>query len=170
MKRLVIIVLSLLLLITNDLLAQKGMKISGKASQDLPDIIYRTGWAVVIGINKYPNVPQLSYAVEDADAVADIIKSKFGFEESKVKVLKDAQATRQGIINTLNNLTNPKNVNDNDCVLVYFSGHGQTVPLPKSGGGGDMGYLVPYDAKINLSEESNIAEYNEYCISMNVHL
>ena len=81
MKRLIIIILILAFLVTDNLFAQKGMKV-GNASQAMPDVIYRTGWAVVIGINKYPNVPQLEYA----DAVADLIKRKFRFEESNITV------------------------------------------------------------------------------------
>jgi uncharacterized caspase-like protein len=165
MKRVIIIVFILCFIITGNLIAQKGMKIVGKASQEMPDVIYRTGWAVVIGINKYPYVPQLDYAVADADAVADIIKGKFGFEDSNVRVLTNTQATRQGIMDALTKLTDPKLVKEDDCVLIYFSGHGQTVPLPKSGGGGDMGYLIPYDAQVALSE-LNMAQYDQYCIGM----
>jgi formylglycine-generating enzyme required for sulfatase activity len=145
------------------------MRIVGKASLEMPDMIYRTGWAVVIGVNKYPNLLaqfQLNYAVSDADAVAELIKKKFGFEENNVTILKDAQATKQGIMNALNYLTDPKRVKKDDCVLIYFSGHGQTVPLPEYGGGGNMGYLVPYDAQINLSEEPNMSQYDQYCIGM----
>ena len=161
MKRVIIIVFILCFIITGNLLAQKGMRIVGKASQEMPDVIYRTGWAVVIGINKYPYVPQLDYAVADADAVADLIKRKFGFKDSNVRVLTNAQATRQGIMDALTKLIDRKLVKEDDCVLIYFSGHGQTVPLPKSGGGGDMGYLVPYDAQVDLSE-LNMAQYDQY--------
>jgi sulfatase modifying factor 1 len=167
MKRLIIIVFALCFLFTGDLFAQeKGMIIAGKASSELSGVIYRKGWALIIGINKYPNVPPLDYAVADANAVAELIKRKFGFDEKNITLLKDAQATKQGIMDALAELTDKESVGENDCVLIYFSGHGQTVPLPESGGGGDMGYLVPYDAKIDLSKASNIAQYEKYCIGM----
>jgi len=169
MKHIAIFVLILGFIVTDDLYAQRGMRIVGKASLEMPDTIYRTGWAVVVGVNKYPDLPaqfQLNYAVSDADAVAELIKKKFGFEESNVTILKDAQATKQGIMNALNYLTDPKRVKKDNCVLIYFSGHGQTVPLPEFGGGGNMGYLVPYDAQIDLSEEPNMSQYDQYCIGM----
>ncbi|HGJ65840.1 TPA: hypothetical protein ENS27_10685, partial [bacterium] len=66
----------------------------------------------------------------------------------------------------LHSFANPNMVDKNDCLLVYFSGHGQTVPLPR--GAGEMGFLIPYDAKIeSLTKEPNPAEYMQYCIAMN---
>ena len=167
MKQVTIIVFVLCFLIAGSLFAQeKGMMIVGKASLDMPNAVYRTGWAVVIGINNYPpNVPQLNYAVNDAISVAMLLKSKFGFADNNVRILIDDQATKQGIMDALSKLTDPDLVNDEDCVLVYFSGHGQTVPLPKNTGGGDMGFLIPYDAKIDLTK-LNMSQYDNYCIGM----
>jgi uncharacterized caspase-like protein len=149
--------------------AQRGMKPIGNASAELPDAIYRQGWALIVGINEYPNLPlqyQLEYAEADADSIAGMLQNKFGFDKNNIKVLKSEQATKHGILNALGSLANPKQVQQNDCVIIFFSGHGQTVPLPKAGGGGKMGFLIPCDAKVDLSEEPNPEQYYNYCIGM----
>ena len=43
--------------------------------------IYSESWALIIGINDYQNVDPLSYAVDDAVAVNDILIEKYGFNE-----------------------------------------------------------------------------------------
>lgn len=135
---------------------------------DMPNVVYRKGWALVIGINKYPNLPgnQLDWAVADAEAVADLLVRKFGFEKENVVLLKDAQATKANIMEKLNNFSDTNMVDREDCVLFYFSGHGQTVSLPR--GAGEMGFLIPYDAKVgDLSKPPNLVDYRKYCIAMN---
>jgi formylglycine-generating enzyme required for sulfatase activity len=167
MKRLTFsIILVFLLLLVSSPFAQRGfrIKIPESVRSELPEQVYRTGWALLIGINKYPNLPanyQLNYAVADAEDFGSLLQRKFGF--SNIRILRDEQATKQGILDELSLFADPKKVENNDCVLVFFSGHGQTVSLPR---GGEMGFLVPYDAKVNLSEQPNAAEYYRYCIGM----
>ena len=47
--------------------------------------IYNDSWALVIGINKYQHVDQLSYAVNDAIAVKEMLVNKYGFKEANIK-------------------------------------------------------------------------------------
>jgi hypothetical protein len=166
MKRLnLIIIISLLLATTN--LCFGGM-IRPQDQPDMPNIVYRKGWALIIGINKYPNLPenQLDWAVADAEAISDLLIRKYGFEKNNVILLKDAQATKANIMEKLNSFSDADMVDREDCVIVYFSGHGQTVPLPR--GAGEMGFLIPYDAKIgSLSGAPNAVDYRKYCIAMN---
>ena len=171
MKRLtVLVILTFSLLMVNLPFAQqRGMRAVGKHASELPNIVYRTGWALLIGINKYPNLPgryQLDYAVADAEAIAELLERKFGFPKSNITILKNEQATKYGIMDALSSLADPDKVEKDDCILVFYSGHGQTVELPKSRGGGNMGFLVPYDAKLDLSEEPNAARYYQYCVGM----
>ncbi|MBW7940484.1 MAG: SUMF1/EgtB/PvdO family nonheme iron enzyme, partial [Candidatus Omnitrophica bacterium] len=51
----------------------------------------------------------------------------------------------------------------NDAVLIYYSGHGQTVDLPN---GGEMGFLIPQDASIELEGPPDVAGYYQSCIPM----
>jgi hypothetical protein len=61
--------------------------------------------ALLVGIDKYDNSPaakvsmrSLAGAVKDADAMAALLKDKFGFE---VRVLRDQEATRDGILSAI---------------------------------------------------------------------
>jgi len=170
MKRLTFIIVCIFLLVIINLClaqSQKGMK-RPQNQPDMPDIVYRKGWALIIGIDKYPNLPQyqLNWSVADAEAFANLLSSKFGFEKDNITILKNEQATKANIMEKLNSYADTKLVSHEDCVLFYFSGHGQTVSLPR--GSGEMGFIIPYDAKISdLSDEPNLAEYRQYCIDMN---
>ncbi len=61
---------------------------------------YQNSWALVIGIDAYPNGP-LNYAGNDARAVADVLVTKFGFAKDNVKLLLDGEATKQAILDAL---------------------------------------------------------------------
>ena len=45
------------------------------------DDIYDDSWAVIIGIDKYKYSKQLNYAVKDAEAVKELLISKFDYPE-----------------------------------------------------------------------------------------
>jgi len=146
-SKIVIAVISLVLIASLPVVAQqRGLKAAGKASAQLSEAVYRQGWALVIGINKYPQLPpqyQLRYSEADAEGIASLLQREFGFEKTSITALKGERATKQGILDALASFTNPNRVQKDDCVLIYFSGHGQTVSLPESRGGGKMGFLVP---------------------------
>lgn len=169
MKRLAILsILIFSLLIVGLPLSQqtRGMRAVGKAREVLPGVVYRTGWVLLIGINKYPNLTakyQLNFAVNDAEAFAELLIRRFGFPENNVTVLTDEQATKSGILKAFASLADPDRVKENDCVLVFYAGHGQTV---EGFGGRAMGFLVPHDAKVNLSVKPKPNEYYLSCISM----
>ncbi len=161
------VIILLLLVAANFSLAQKGMKRPADKENELPEIVYREGWLLAIGINKYPYLPsrfQLNYAVSDAEAFARVLQNKFGFDSRNIIILKDEEATKSRIMKELNDLADHNRVKADDCIIVYFSGHGQTATLPR---GGDIGFLVPSDAKVDLLGEPNLAEYKQYCIDMN---
>jgi uncharacterized caspase-like protein len=90
-------------------------------------------YAVVIGISKYKNaekVTPLKYAVADARAFVDFIKTPVGggFKAENMKVLLDEQATAQAVRSALGTFLK-KAVKD-DLVYIYFAGHG--APEPKN--------------------------------------
>ena len=102
--------------------------------------IYDNSHALIIGINKYNNIPNLDYAVEDANSIASLLKDKFNFSSQNIKVLLNEEATLTNIKKSLADLS--KSAEENDRVLIYFAGHGATDDLPD---GGEMGYLLPID-------------------------
>ncbi len=93
--------------------------------------------ALVVGIDEYssPRWQDLEYAVNDARAVADYLKSK-NFE---VTELYDVKARKDVIISKLHEIA--QQLNEDDRVLFFFAGHGQTENL----GGEKWGYVVPHD-------------------------
>jgi len=58
MRRVNFIIIVFLLITANLCFAlnEKGMK-RPQNQPSMPDIVYRKGWALIIGIDKYPNLP-----------------------------------------------------------------------------------------------------------------
>jgi peptidoglycan/xylan/chitin deacetylase (PgdA/CDA1 family)/uncharacterized caspase-like protein len=125
--------------------------------------IYRDSWAVVVGIDDYPKWPKLSYAVNDAKGMKEILISRFGFKADHVYTLLNAEATREKILSVLGDtLSNPKRVQREDRVFVFFAGHGATRKLPS---GRDLGYIVPFDADPENFQGQSISMTNFQDIS-----
>ena len=106
------------------------------------DDIYDNSYALVIGIDKYENVSNLDYAVEDAKSIKKMLIDKFQFSNDKITLLLNKDATYRKIKKSLSKVT--RQAGDNDRILIFFSGHGETVSLPE---GGAMGFLVPVDGE-----------------------
>jgi uncharacterized caspase-like protein/peptidoglycan/xylan/chitin deacetylase (PgdA/CDA1 family) len=124
---------------------------------------YANSWAIVIGIDNYPQWPKLQYAVRDAQSVRQLLVDKFGFGAERVVTLTNADATRTGILAAFHDRLAHGNVQPNDRIFVFFAGHGATRKLSS---GRDLGYIVPYDSDpkqfatdaIPMTEIQNIAE------------
>ena len=103
---------------------------------------YNNSWALVIGINTYQFGSPLSYACNDAGAVAYILTSELDFPEENLFILKDDAATKQAIMDTYLGFYE-RAKNPDDRIFVFFAGHGLTF----QGLHGPIGYLVPVDGK-----------------------
>jgi hypothetical protein len=104
----------------------------------IPD--YNNSWALIIGINNYQKASPLSYAKHDAEAVSEIIQSKFNFPKENVTLLLDDAATKDAVIDSFLKYAKDE-IDQNDRIFVFFAGHGYT----QSGKRGEVGYLVPVD-------------------------
>ena len=98
------------------------------------DVDFGRSHALVIGINDYQNLPRLETAVNDASAVADVLRQKYGF---KVELLLNP--TRGKVIRTLDRLRGELTERDN--LLIYYAGHGV---LDEEA---DIGSWLPVDAE-----------------------
>ena len=117
---------------------------------------YRESWAAVIGIDDYQSWPKLRYAVNDAQAIRDVLIQKYKFKPENVFGLFDKDATREKILSLLGDkLASPDMVKREDRVFVFFAGHGATRKLPS---GRDLGYIIPVDA--------GVSDYQGQAISM----
>jgi peptidoglycan/xylan/chitin deacetylase (PgdA/CDA1 family)/uncharacterized caspase-like protein len=120
--------------------------------------LYRDSWAVVVGINAYKSWPRLSYAVNDAQAVRDMLVRTYAFPPDHVTTLLDGEATREKILAALgDNLADAKKVAHDDRVFVFFAGHGVTRKLPS---GKNQGYIVPVDAAAQSFQSQAISMTN----------
>ena len=63
--------------------------------------IYSDSWAVIIGINEYEHVEPLSYAVNDANSIRDLLVKDYGFPEKNIKLILDKEATKDNILHGL---------------------------------------------------------------------
>ena len=104
------------------------------------DDIYENSWALIIGIDKYENVQNLNYAVKDAESMQSMMVEYFDFPKDNVRILLNEEATYYNIRKQFSDIS--KSAGENDRVLIFFAGHGETIDLPE---GGERGYLLPYD-------------------------
>lgn len=91
---------------------------------------------LVIAIDEYLYCPKLSNCVKDAKDFAHLLWERYQFEKADTYFLLDGEATRRNILNTIRDLRTK--VKETDSLVIYYSGHGQTVD--------DVGYWVPADA------------------------
>ncbi len=89
--------------------------------------------ALVIGNNDYRRFTPLRTAVDDAKAVARVLREGYGFE---VTLLTDA--TRDDILRALANYRRSLTFNDN--LVIYYAGHGVIDEIT------DRGYWLPVDS------------------------
>jgi ankyrin repeat protein len=98
-------------------------------------------YAIVVGVEKYSELPEATYADKDASAVRNHLIA-MGFPQRNIILLTGQRATRTGIAKNLETWL-PNNINQNSTVFFYYSGHG--APDPASG----EAYLVPFDGDPN---------------------
>lgn len=89
--------------------------------------------ALVIGNDAYTGFPALKTAVADADAIAEQLQTRFGYQVTKL-----TNVGREAIIAKLAELTMGMKKTDN--LLIYYAGHGQ---LDAQG----RGYWIPTDGR-----------------------
>ncbi|WP_404790155.1 SUMF1/EgtB/PvdO family nonheme iron enzyme [Altericista sp. CCNU0014] len=111
---------------------------------------FKLNLAVVVGINDYQNsIPKLGTARQDAESIADILKTDYQYQVHLFTDKTDTQATSQNLracleteLPELLKAANPSRL------LFYFAGHG----IALNGDDGPKGYLIPQDAILGDSE------------------
>lgn len=94
-------------------------------------------YAVVIGIEKYSDLPEARFAENDAAAVRDHLAA-LGIPERNIVSLVGAKAGKAAFMKTFETWL-PRNAGPESTVWVYYSGHG--APDPGTG----QAYLLPWD-------------------------
>src|SRR5262245_42837428 len=107
--------------------------------------------ALVIGLNAYKRYSaddhdySLHGCVNDARVMAGILKDKFDFPETSVRLLLDDQATKDGILDAFDDLIDATGTDD--VVVFYYAGHGSQLTWlqKKDKASGYTTALCPFD-------------------------
>ena len=97
-------------------------------------------YALIIGNNEYLQLPKLSTAVNDARAVAEVLKTQYGFQTTLLTNLN-----RNEILIELDKFR--KKLTQKDNFLLYYAGHGELDTA------NNRGYWLPVNAAKNSSVE-----------------
>lgn len=124
-------------------------------------VLHAEKYAVVVGVGKYPSLTNndLEGARPDAEKMAAVLSSRFGYDPAHMTVLLDEAATRAAILRALEDVA--AKIHDGDRVVVYYSGHG-TSSLDKETGGFGMdaatGAIIPSDIKLSHNKDDVLKE------------
>lgn len=95
--------------------------------------------AVLVGNNDYKMpIPGLDTPIADVEKIADVLRSRFGYEAQVVKNASKAQ-----IIEALNRVAT--DAKPEDSVLLFYAGHGYLMDDTK------MGFWIPIDASVKTA-------------------
>ena len=104
--------------------------------------------ALLVGIDAYPFFPpenQLNGCVHDAELIAELLESRFEFASQRIRLLRDSEATRAGVLEAMEDLLSK--VDEGDIVVFYYSGHGSQMLSDDPGETDGLDEtLVPYDS------------------------
>ena len=110
----------------------------------------REAYAVVVGVERYRDIPAVEFAARDAQAVYDYLTQAMGFDPKNVVHLENERATRTDLATYFGPWLKDR-VTAKSRVFVYFSGHGSPDPLTGEG------YLIPYDGSPNYVGTTAVA-------------
>ena len=106
-------------------------------------------FGLLIGIGEYPRIGErarLLGPANDVRALGRVLRGKFGFEARHLRILVDADATRDSILRSLDELV--ARAGDGDQVVIHFSGHGsQILDVHGDEADGLDETWVPYDGR-----------------------
>jgi hypothetical protein len=99
-------------------------------------------FALIIGINIYKNNdwPNLRGAVSDARAIESYLMDGLRVDKSRIRMLLDEEATRQGIIDALVALRDNDDIEHGEAILIYYAGNGGEISTLDS-----IKYIAPQD-------------------------
>jgi len=107
----------------------------------------KDGYAVVIGIEKYRDLPQVEFAQRDAQVLREYLIKTMGFPKQNVVTLLNERALRSDLGKYFETWLK-NNVNKDSTLFIYYSGHGAP------GVEDDKAYLVPWDGDPNYPEKT----------------
>ncbi|CAE6415187.1 unnamed protein product [Rhizoctonia solani] len=117
---------------------------------------------LIIGINKYQavNRQDLRGCVSDAESMRDYFQS-IGVPSDNLLCLFDEEATREGILDAFDrHLLKNTQIRPHDPIVIFFAGHGDRMPAPKSWHTSDgmVEMILPHDASYEGTGSDNPSE------------
>jgi caspase domain-containing protein len=121
-------------------------------------------WAVLAGIDEYPNLradQQLAGCINDVELMAALLPERFGFSSDGITLLRNAEASRKAILDALDGLV--AKAEADDVVVVHYSGHGsQMTDREGDEGDGLDETIVPADSGRGDAENRDITDDEIY--------
>jgi hypothetical protein len=135
-------------------------------------------WALLIGVDEYPRLPQhfhLRGCINDVEAIEGLLTSEqFAFPAANIlKLTSPARspaqlATRDNILHAFRqHLVENGDIRSGDVVVIYYSGHGSQIPDEE--GDEDDGLdetIVPCDAGPNRSRREDVLDISDDELSL----
>ena len=116
------------------------------ASAPAPLELLQDAHALVIGVSAYLHVPALPRTSDAEDIAAALVDPQLcAYHPAKVRTVLEHEATRARLVEELIGLA--RRTTAESTVLIYFSGHGCTVPASS------QCFLMPVDAKAQSRAE-----------------
>jgi formylglycine-generating enzyme required for sulfatase activity len=111
----------------------------GRYTDSPPSVLKGKNYLLTIGIDTYDHHRPLDNAVNDATAFAEVMTNRYRFEHLHEPIY-NKQATRKKILDVL---SLSESLNEDDRLIVFYSGHGWYKKVSR------LGYIVPMDADHN---------------------
>jgi len=110
-------------------------------------------WAVIVGIEDYESMTDLSYTIDDAEDMRDVLLSYGNWDNSNIQFLTDVDASKSGIESAIYNMISSGDADD--ICLFFFSGHGSRIPDEKDGDEVDSydEVICPYNTTYITTED-----------------
>ena len=102
--------------------ARNSTRVVCKFMRTMPDVLERRDRALFFAVDSYDNWTDLTSPIFDAEALADVLEAKFGFETEVVK-----NPTLRDVESKLDSLHNER-FGETDQLLIFFAGHGTALP------------------------------------------
>jgi len=112
--------------------------------------------ALIIGVEGYRTAAEAKYAANDAAVFQNYAEIALGVPASNIKVLTNEQATRADILLALKAWLPTVTRKEQSELFVFYAGHG----MPTADG--SSAYIVPFDANVQLLEDTGISRTRLY--------
>jgi len=111
-------------------------------------------WAVIVGIEDYQSMTDLSYTIDDAEDMRNVLLSYGNWDNSNIQFLTDVDASKSGIKSAISIMATLEDADD--VCLFFFSGHGSRIDDDVLDGDEVDSYdevICPYDATYITTED-----------------